>query len=131
LIYIDSSVALAHLFVEDRRPENQLWNETLISSRLLAYEVYSAINARDSELHTEGARWLLSRIALLEMIPEILDRAGSAFPVPVRTLDGMHLASLEFLREQGQDVMLASYDKRMINAAKRLGIAIFDLDQAN
>jgi len=35
VIYLDTSVALAHLLAEDRSPPSQLWDQTLISSRLL------------------------------------------------------------------------------------------------
>ena len=38
MIYVDTSVALAHLFAEDRRPPASFWTETLVSSRLLEYE---------------------------------------------------------------------------------------------
>lgn len=128
MIYIDSSVAIAHLFAEERRPNAELWNETLVSSRLLEYEVFSSLNARKlSSSHVEVARQLLSGVALLEIIPEIVDRALDGYPIPVRTLDGLHLASIEFLREQRQEVQLASYDSRLIKAAQRMGINVLAL----
>lgn len=37
MIYLDTSVALAHLLAEDRQPPASLWDETLVSSRLLEY----------------------------------------------------------------------------------------------
>jgi hypothetical protein len=52
----------------------------------------------------------------------VLARALEPFPVPVRTLDALHLASLEFLKSHGQRVYLASYDERLLSAARRLGI---------
>jgi antitoxin (DNA-binding transcriptional repressor) of toxin-antitoxin stability system len=39
LIYLDSSVALAQLFGEGRSPPDALWQEPLVSSRLLEFEV--------------------------------------------------------------------------------------------
>jgi hypothetical protein len=39
-------------------------------------------------------------------------------------LDALHLASVEFLRARGQRVQLASYDKRLVHAARALGIEI-------
>jgi len=51
-------------------------------------------------------------------------RALEPFPVPVRTLDALHLASIEFLREQAQTVELATYDRRLITAAKSLRIPL-------
>ena len=46
---------------------------------------------------------------------------------PVRTIDALHLASIEFLRAQRQEVSLASYDVRMIDAARKFGIPIADI----
>ena len=46
MIYLDTSVALAHLLAEDRSPPESLWDEHLISSRLLEYEIWTRINAR-------------------------------------------------------------------------------------
>lgn len=39
--------------------------------------------------------------------------ARDPFPTVVRTLDALHLASQQFLVEQGQPVALASYDERI------------------
>jgi len=56
-----------------------------------------------------------------------LARALQPFPVVVRTPDGLHLATIEFLRAGGQDIELASYDRRLIAGARALGIAIYAL----
>ncbi len=61
------------------------------------------------------------------MQPFVLQRALEPFRAPVRTLDALHLASIEFLRAQGQAVSLASYDDRMITAARALQIPLFAL----
>ena len=42
----------------------------------------------------------------------------------MRTLDALHLASVEFLRAQGQAVELASYDERMLAAGRALRIPL-------
>ncbi len=57
----------------------------------------------------------------------MLARALEPFASPVRTLDALHLASIEFLRERRQDIRLASYDTRMVIAARRMGIAVVEL----
>jgi hypothetical protein len=41
-------------------------------------------------------------------------RALDPFPIPVRTLDALHLASIEFLRVRQQQVELESYDGRLV-----------------
>jgi hypothetical protein len=38
VIYLDTSVLLAHLLAEHRSPPDALWAETLVASRLLEYE---------------------------------------------------------------------------------------------
>jgi predicted nucleic acid-binding protein len=128
LIYVDTSVALAHLLAEDRVPPDSLWQRPLLSSRLIEYEVWVRFNARGLERsHGESARRLLERIALLELAPPVLARALEPFPMPVRTLDALHLASIEFIRAQGRPVSLASYDERMVESARKLGVPIFPL----
>jgi hypothetical protein len=128
LIYLDTSVALAQLLAEDRVPPRELWDEPLISSRLLEYEVWTRIHARRlGRSHGDAVRDLVNRVALVEMASPILGRALQPFSTPVRMLDVIHLASMVFLQEQGQSVRLASYDGRLANAAKSLGVAILDL----
>jgi hypothetical protein len=61
------------------------------------------------------------------MTPAVLGRALEPWPVPLRTLDAMHLASLELLRSRRQEVALASYDSRLIAAAQRLAIPLHPL----
>jgi hypothetical protein len=61
-------------------------------------------------------------VALLEMTPQVLARATEPFPVPVRTLDALHLASMLYLRDRGEPVRLASYDVRLVAAARAVDI---------
>jgi hypothetical protein len=64
---------------------------------------------------------------LVELSPPVLARALEAFPKPVRTLDALHLASKDFLHRQGQTVTLASYDDRLIGAARALRFSVYEL----
>lgn len=128
MIYLDTSVALAHLLAEDRSPPDKLWQEHLISSRLLEYEVWTRIHAlKLTRSHADEVRSILGRVAIVELSQPVLTRALEPFPKPVRTLDALHLASMEFLRQQGQTVTLASYDERMTNAARALRLPIYQL----
>ena len=125
LTYIDSSVALAHLLAESRFPRENFWDRELTSSRLLEYEVWNRIHARGGSVATSAsAQALLSGIELLEMTGQTLERALRPFPLAVRTLDGLHLATIEFIRARGDAVELASYDNRLIVAAQRIGIPV-------
>ncbi len=128
MIYLDTSVALAHLLAEDRFPPDHLWDESLISSRLLEYEIWTRIHARElARSHGDHVRALVARVALIELAPPVLVRALEPFPTPVRTLDALHLASIEFLRAHAQSVTLATYDDRLTRAATSLGIPLFPL----
>ena len=128
MIYLDTSVALAHLLAEDRAPPDRLWQEPLISSRLIEYEIWTKIHARKlTRSHADEVRSLLSRLALIELATPVLARALEPFPKPVRTLDALHLASMEFLRSQGQSVTLASYDERVTNCARALRFPLYKL----
>jgi len=125
MVYLDTSVALAQLLAEDRVPPEGLWADPLVSSRLLEYEIWTRLHARRlAATHGEAARLLVDRVALLELFPPVLQRALDPFPVPVRTLDALHLASIDFLRTRGQEVQLATYDDHMIAAARRLRIPL-------
>ena len=126
MIYIDTSVVLAQLLAEDRQPPEALWGQPLVSSRLLEYEVWCRIHAGGFALsHAEAARLFLGRIAFLELARPVLSRALEPFPTPVRTLDALHLASLDFLRANGQVVEVASYDARLRAAAEAMGFQRF------
>ena len=132
MIYVDTSVALAQLLAEDRRPPTALWRETLVASRLLEYELWTRLHARKlTDSHGDAAQELLRRIALLELSPTVLSRALEAFPIPVRTLDALHLASCEFLRSRGQSIELASYDSRMLDAARAMELPLAELERAD
>jgi predicted nucleic acid-binding protein len=125
VIYLDTSVALAQLLAEDRRPGAAFWDEALVSSRLLQYELWVRIDGRGlARSHGEAAQSLVGKLRFLELTSSVLARALDPFPKPLRTLDALHLASLEFLRGQGQAIALASYDRRMIAAAQALKIPL-------
>lgn len=125
MIYLDASVALAQLFAEDRTPPRDLWREPLTASRLLQYEVWTRVHARRLDApHGEKVRELLDGVAYIELAPPVLARALEPFPLPVRTLDALHLATMDFLRGHGQAVELASYDARLLAGAQALRIPI-------
>lgn len=125
MIYLDSSVVLARLFVEDRVPPDDLWTETLTASRLLQFEVWNRVHARGLEpSYGEDVRALLGYVGFIELTPLVLARALEPFPTPVRTLDALHLATVEFLRGQGHRIELASYDERLLAAARALKFSI-------
>ena len=111
MIYIDTSVALAHLLAEDRQPPGSLWEGALFSSRLLEYEIWVLLNARGlADTYGEAARWLTGRVAMLELSPPVQARALDAFPGPgaLRTLDALHLASCAYYQTCQESPLIRS-----------------------
>jgi len=99
----------------------------LASSRLLEYEVWNRVHAYGlTGSHANEARVLLIGIALVEMERLVLARALEPLPLPLplRTLDALHLATMHFVRGRTDTVELASYDNRLAAAAHALGIPL-------
>jgi len=67
---------------------------------------------------------MLRKIDLVELNRDSLRHALRQYPVLVRTLDGLHLATMAHLREQGEEVELASYQSRLVAAAEAFGIPL-------
>lgn len=127
MIYIDSSVVLANLFTEVRHPPASLWLKDIISSRLLAYEVWNRVHARTPPSRlVDRAQLLLEHIGFIEMVPAALMRALEPFPIPLRTLDALHISSLIYVRQSDETTTLASYDKKMLAAAHALNIPLYE-----
>ena len=125
MIYLDSSVLLARIFTEKRRPPDAFWRQPFVSSQLLEYEVINRILVRKvAPEYLDDAHNFISRAQLLDLTPPILARALQPFPVSVRTLDGLHLASMDFLRAEGQTIEVATYDTRFATAATALGFQL-------
>jgi predicted nucleic acid-binding protein len=126
MIYLDSSVLLAELLSEDRRASSNLWDQELTSSRLLQYETWNRLHMRGfGQSHAAEAAWLLDKCGFLELTPMILRRALEPFPITVRTLDGLHLATMTYLRDAGAIIEVASFDDRLTSAARLLGIPAY------
>ncbi len=127
MIYVDSSVLLAELLGEDRKPSPALWDQSLSSSRLSEYEVWTRLHALalDERYQIEADR-LLSGLSLLEMTPRVLGRALEPFPIALRTLDALHVASIEHLRGDRVGVTLATFDRRMTEAARAMDIPLWE-----
>ncbi len=128
MIYLDTSVLLAHVLGETRRPPSELWSEVLVSSRLLEYEPWNRIHAYGlAGTHGEATRAALASVDLVELSPVVLARAVHPFPDPVRTLDALHPSTLEYLTKQGKQPRLLSRDARQHDCAGTMGLGACEL----
>ena len=65
---------------------------------------------------------VLAGIDLLELSRQIKQRAMDPFPVNVRTLDALHVATALMVDEEAGAVALFSHDEGMNRCARSLGI---------
>ena len=124
--YLVSSIVLAEILAEGRRPPPAFWSSGLISSRLLTIEVWTRLQAYGvRETHADLAREILGGVEVLEMDSDVLERAHEPFPNAVRAPDAIHLSSASYLRERGEDIAIATYDARMSVTARALGFQLY------
>lgn len=125
MIYVDSSVVLASVFEEARRPDDRFWTGPRFASRLTDLEV--RVRATKSSLGSDVAadvEQLLSQIRFVEITPATVHLLYTNPPSGVRTLDAIHLATLVHLRRSAHDILVATYDRRLASTAAAMGFGV-------
>lgn len=108
-VHEPESVALRR-YLRRRRP--------LVSSSLARTEVLRALLPA-GEAAVAAGRKVLTRLELVRITNRVLDDAAALFPVEIRSLDAIHLATVEQI---GDDIgTLVTYDDRMAEVAKQSG----------
>jgi predicted nucleic acid-binding protein len=135
LRYIESS-ALVAAFLEADVPAHQAIRAPgrKITSALTLTEAHRAVlrgrvtgrltaeNERDA---IRGLQTFARRCQLVALSEDVLVRAGRPFPVePIRTLDAIHLATIEVLGEPPQLVTVVTRDSRVQQNARALGYVL-------
>ena len=124
MLYLDSS-ALVKLVV--REPESRALRTYLrrdperLSCGLARTEVLRALRHLGPAA-VEAARRLLRNINLVRLDDMLLDAAGMLDPLPLRSLDAIHLAAAQLVAPTLRAVV--TYDRRMADAAASLGFAV-------
>ncbi len=120
-VYLDSS-AIVKLAV--REPESDALRRHLrrrrpwVSSALARTEVSRSLLASGEEAVAAG-RAVLARCDLVRVNDRVLSLAGTLNPAELRSLDAIHLATAERLRDEISELVV--YDQRMADAARQLG----------
>ena len=123
-VYVDSS-ALVKLAV--REPESDALRKHLrrrrpwVSSALARTEVLRSLLAAGEEAVAAG-RAVLARCDLVRLNDRVLNLAGTLRPPELRSLDAIHLATLERLRDEISELVV--YDERMADSARQLGYRV-------
>jgi predicted nucleic acid-binding protein len=83
------------------------------------------IDPEDARRVVRGLQRFERRCDIVPLNDEILARAGRPFPVePVRTLDALHLATMELLGEPPPLVTVITRDARVAANARALGFVV-------
>jgi predicted nucleic acid-binding protein len=138
IAYLDTSALLRLVLREPGGLEELLSCEALVSSELLAVEALRTLDRlrlQDTLSMEEAAslravvdEWLEAVDLVLLQWP-ILARASDPLPVPLGTLDALHLATLLVWRERmKQTLVLATHDGGLALAARAFGVEVLGVD---
>lgn len=124
-IYLDAS-AIVKLVVTE--PETAALRRFVagdvlrLTSRVATVEVRRAIARGGRPGDADRADAVLAGLQVIELGPEIADRAAALEPATIRSLDAIHLASALGLGPE-LDAFVA-YDRRLADAARAAGLAV-------
>ena len=125
-LYLDSSalVKLALQEAETAALRRFLRSRPVrVSSALARAEVLRAVRRSDPRpVAVRAARRVLAGVTLLAVNDAILERAATLDPLPLRTLDAIHLASALALGHELDG--LVTYDERLAEAARAQHITV-------
>jgi len=136
-LFVESSALVAWALWEERGPQvaaclraaRVAWISAIAAPECLrALQRALATKLVDGAYVRGARRRLKAMIGGCRVVPvddEILERVGRDFLVePVRTLDAIHLASLERARSVSASVTLLSLDDRVRANATRMGVPV-------
>jgi predicted nucleic acid-binding protein len=134
IAYIDTSALLRIVLREPGALDDLRSYDGLVSSELIAVEAARTIDRlrlQGSLSATEAAdrsrivsEWL-EAIDLVLMRPSVMSRASDPMPMPLGTLDAMHLASALIWRDRvGSLPMMATHDAMLGTAARAFGFDV-------
>jgi predicted nucleic acid-binding protein len=137
IAYVDSSVLVRYVLLQPNRLARLTSFEQLVTSQVTQLEclrtldkarieerlVPDEIVARSAALFSQ-----LRRMRRVAVSRSILDRGGSSFPLPVKALDAIHLATaLQFREREQPDLMFATHDRQQGRAALAMGFQVIGL----
>jgi len=130
--YIDASVVLRMILGENAPLKS--WEElNPVSSELTRVECLRTIErlqwsnsvAPDILAERRGnALLLLQAFKFASVSSAVLERAADPFPTHVATLDAIHLATALILREEMAELIFATHDTKLANAARSMGFTV-------
>ena len=136
--YLDSSVVLRHILLGEIAIEHAFACGRVVTSEMLEIECRRVLHRYrlngdldDQAFVVAIGRFesILAGLSVITLSGAVKARAMGSFPVVIKTLDALHLASaLEFAaahlgRESGETLLVFSHDATMNRCAAALGFA--------
>ena len=132
ILYLDSSALLRLVLREAGALDEVRRAEGLVSSELLAVEcprtvdrlrLQGALSLEEAVAYRDAVADWLEAVDLVILQRSVLSRASEPLPVPLGTLDALHLATALLWQEQtGKDLVMATHDGSLALAARSFGI---------
>jgi hypothetical protein len=132
-VYVDASVIVAATLDQPGALRGVRW-ALAVSSELIVVELLRTLDrlrlaarAPDAELAQlrEEAEKNLAKLDLVPINRALLRRAGGAFPMPVKTLDAIHLATALLWEEHAGDIVFLTLDRQLANTARACGLTVY------
>lgn len=132
-VYVDSSVLLRVILQEPQRL--RVWGRisNAVSSELIRLECLRTIDRARLRLELADEEVAERRGSVLEAIegftlvpiaPRVLERAAEPYPTMLGSLDAIHLASALLVRDEFEDLSLATHDDELALGARAVGFRV-------
>jgi hypothetical protein len=139
--YVDASAVLRLVFGEPGSRVSLEPGDVVVSSHLTEVEAYRAIDrARlvgdlDDVMTATRRKALTDVLAMIDLAPidsNVIARARGSFPIPVRSLDAIHVATAEALAAvaEAKPVEFWTHDDRQALAALSRGLTVHGVEPA-
>ena len=131
--YLDSSVLLQHILLGDAGIKQVLACDRVISSELLEIECRRVLHRYRMQGNLDDSRYIealerlervIAGVSILLLSLKVKKRASEAFPIIIKTLNALHLASALMFQaaRPAEYLLIFSYDVGMNRCAKALGL---------
>lgn len=134
IAYLDTSALLRLVLGEPGALDGLRSCQTLVSSELLGVEslrtidrlrLQGALSAEEAATRRGTTAEWLKAVDLVLLQPSILARASDPFPIPLGTLDALHLATaLVWQDRTRQPIVMATHDPNLALAGRSFGIEV-------
>jgi predicted nucleic acid-binding protein len=137
IAYVDSSVLLRFILDQPEPLSDLLHADGKVTSLVAELECLRAVESArvrgqlDIEEYADRRRIVyaqLRRMRRLPVTPSVLRRAGEPYPLPVKSLDAIHLASAMTLRDrEARDLVFATHDRQLGRLAAVMDFPVIGL----